>query len=183
MGGNPTHRARVEASVPGEKAPPCEGRPSMARRLLLVPVLASVLLVLGSGAAFACGGLVAPGHAEVLRKATTLSAWHDGHEHYVTGFQFAGNASHFGYIVPLPGVPVKIEKGGGWTLERLEREINPVEARFALTAAAPAAKDVEVIQRIRIEALDITIVRGGGAEVAAWARQNGFDLTPDTPNV
>jgi hypothetical protein len=156
----------------------------MARRLVLIPVLALVLLVLGSGAALACGGLVAPGHAEVLRKATTLSAWHAGYEHYVTGFQFAGNASHFGYIVPLPGVPVKIEKGGGWTLERLEREINPVEARFALQAAAvPAPKDVEVLQQVRIEALDITIVRGGGAAVAAWARRNGFDLTPDTPRV
>jgi Uncharacterized protein conserved in bacteria (DUF2330) len=156
----------------------------MARRLVLIPVLALVLLILGSGAALACGGLVAPGHAEVLRKATTLSAWHAGYEHYVTGFQFAGNASHFGYIVPLPGVPVKIEKGGGWTLERLEREINPVEARFALQAAAvPAPKDVEVLQQVRIEALDITIVRGGGAAVAAWASRNGFDLTPDTPRV
>src|SRR5919197_3289480 len=120
----------------------------MARRLVLVPVLALVILALGSGAALACGGLVAPGHAEVLRKATTLSAWHAGYEHYVTGFRFAGNASNFGYIVPLPGVPVKIEKGGGWTLERLEREINPVDATFALRAA-PAPKAVQVLQRVR----------------------------------
>ncbi len=154
----------------------------MARRLLLVPVLALVLLVLGSGAAFACGGLVAPGHAEVLRKATTLSAWHNGYEHYVTGFQFGGTASSFGYIIPLPGVPVKIEKGGGWTLERLESEIRPV--RFAeVQALSAAAKDVEVLQQIRIEALDITIVRGGGADVARWAQRSGFDLTPDTPKV
>src|ERR671931_1945621 len=120
----------------------------MARRLVLVPVLALVILALGSGAALACGGLVAPGHAEVLRKATTLSAWHAGYEHYVTGFRFAGSADRFGYIVPLPGVPVKIEKGGGWTLERLEREINPVDATFALRAA-PAPKAVQVLQRVR----------------------------------
>jgi uncharacterized protein DUF2330 len=154
----------------------------MARRLVLVPVFAIVLLVLGSGAAFACGGLVAPGHAEVLRKATTLSAWHAGYEHYVTGFQFGGNASSFGYIIPLPGVPVKIEKGGGWTLERLEREINPVP-EFAALGVAATAKDVQVLQQVRIEALDITIVRGGGADVAAWAKKHGFDLTPDTPKV
>jgi uncharacterized protein DUF2330 len=155
----------------------------MARRLLLIPVLALVLLLLGSGAAFACGGLVAPGHAEVLRKATTLSAWHAGYEHYVTGFQFAGDASSFGYIVPLPGVPVKIEKGGGWTLERLEREINPAERTALLALAAPAAKDVQVLQQVRIEALDITVVRGGGADVAVWAKKNGYALTPDTPRV
>jgi hypothetical protein len=153
----------------------------MARRLILVPILALVLLVLGSGAALACGGLIAPGHAEVLRKATTLSAWHEGFEHYVTGFRFAGTASSFGYIVPLPGVPTKIEKGGEWTLERLGQEINP---GFELQAGfARLAQDVQVIQKVRIEALDITVVRGGGADVAAWARKNGFDLTPDTPSI
>ena len=154
----------------------------MARRLLLIPVVSLVLLVLGSTAAFACGGLVAPGHAEVLRKATTLSAWHAGYEHYVTGFLFGGNASSFGYIIPLPGVPVKIEKGGGWTLERLEREITPEEFG-AFRASAAAAPKVQVLQQIRIEALDITIVRGGGPDVAAWAKKHGFDLTADTPKV
>jgi hypothetical protein len=155
----------------------------MARRLLLIPVLALMLLVLGSSAALACGGLVAPGHAEVLRKATTLSAWHAGYEHYVTGFQFGGNASSFGYIIPLPGVPLKIEKGGGWTLERLEQEISPARPELQALSARASAKDVEVLQQVRIEALDMTIVRGGGADVAAWAKKHGFDLTADTPKV
>jgi len=152
----------------------------MLRRLFSIVVLALALLVVGAGSALACGGLVAPGHAEVLRKATTLSAWHAGYEHYVTGFRFAGNADGFGYIIPLPGNPVKIQKGGDWTLERLEREVNPV--RFGtLALAAPAARDgVTVLQQVRVDALDITVVRGGGADVATWARKNGFDLTPDT---
>jgi hypothetical protein len=145
-------------------------------------VLSLALLVVGSGAAFACGGLVAPGHAEVLQRATTLSAWHAGYEHYVTGFRFAGSASSFGYIVPLPGIPVKIEKGGDWTLERLEREVNPVQ--FRALEGVPAARDsVQVIQRVRVDALDIVVVKGGGPDVAAWATRNGFDLTPDTPDV
>src|SRR5205807_5494554 len=97
------------------------------RRAIVVIAGATLLLATSAVAAFACGGLVAPGHAEVLQKATTLAAWHDGVEHYVTGFRFAGSASTFGYIVPLPGVPTKIEKGGGWTLERLEREVTPAE--------------------------------------------------------
>jgi hypothetical protein len=151
----------------------------MTRRLLSIVVLMMALLVLGAGTALACGGLVAPGHAEVLRKATTLSAWHGGYEHYVTGFRFAGDAEGFGYIIPLPGVPVKIEKGGDWTLERLEREINPVKATFFGPLAA-ADRGVIVLQQVRVDALDITVVRGGGPEVAAWAQKNGFDLTPDT---
>jgi len=155
----------------------------VARRFLFTCGLAGAMVFTGSAAAFACGGLVAPGHAEVLQKATTLAAWHAGYEHYVTGFQFAGNANGFGYIIPLPGVPTKIQKAGNWTLERLEREINPVRLE-AVDAAAPTAfAGVQVIQRTRVDALDITVVRGGGKDVAAWGRANGFDLTPDTPTV
>lgn len=155
----------------------------MARRLLSIVALAAALLMAGAGSALACGGLVAPGHAEVLRKATTLSAWHAGYEHYVTGFRFAGDAEGFGYIIPLPGVPARIEKGGDWTLERLEREINPFKGVFLAKGAALAARDVEVLQQVRVDALDITVVRGGGRDVAAWAKENGFDLTADTPEV
>ena len=155
----------------------------MTRRLLALPTLVLAALAILAAPAFGCGGLVAPGHAEVLQKATTLAAWHDGLEHYVTGFQFAGAADRFGYIVPLPGVPTKIQKGGNWTLERLEREINPVQT-VALAASAPVAYDrVAVLQRVKIDALDIVVVRGGGPDVAAWAERNGFDLTPDTPKV
>jgi hypothetical protein len=155
----------------------------MARRLFATFCMTLGLMVVGGTAALACGGLVAPGHAEVLRKATTLSAWHAGFEHYVTGFEFAGGADHFGYIVPLPGVPSKIEKGGGWTLERLEREINPVDQRLLFGVADIAAAPVVVLQQVKIDALNITVVRGGGADVAAWAARNGFDLTPDTPSI
>src|SRR6266540_1556994 len=145
----------------------------MARRLLVASPLAVGLMLVLAAPALACGGLVAQGHAEVLRKATTLAAWHDGFEHYVTGFQFAGGADRFGYIVPLPGVPTKIQKGGNWTLERLEREINPVQT-VALAAASPVAFDrVAVLQRVKIDALDIVVVRGGGRDVAAWAEKNG----------
>src|SRR5206468_365353 len=153
---------RSQSSQPDRKEPP------MVRRLLFVPLFAAVILVLGSGAAFACGGLVAPGHAEALEQATTLAAWHDGLEHYITGFRFAGAASSFGYIIPLPGVPAKIEKGGDWTLERLEREVNPAkELLFAAAdAVAPSARGVVVLQQVTVDALDITVVKGGGADVA-----------------
>jgi hypothetical protein len=154
----------------------------MVRRLFAIPVLTLAFLALGPGVALACGGLVADEHAEVLRRATTLAAWHDGYEHYVTGFQFAGSASSFGYIIPLPGVPSKIQKGGEWTLERLELEVSPaIPGPFALARAS--ADGVTVIQQVRVDALDITVVRGGGPDVAAWAEEHGFDLTPDTGTV
>src|SRR5207247_8331689 len=85
--------------------------------------------------------------------------------------------------IPLPGVPTKIEKAGEWTLERLLREINPVERFAALAADATKATSVQVIQRVTVDALDIVVVKGGGRDVAAWAGRNGVDLTPDTPQV
>jgi Uncharacterized protein conserved in bacteria (DUF2330) len=167
---------RPNRPAPNEEA-------AMLRRLLTLSALSLGLTLLGSASAFACGGLVAPGHAEALQRATTLSAWHGGFEHYVTGFQFIGSADRFGYIIPLPGVPSKIEKAGEWTLERLLREINPVPEFAALAAGARTSKDVQVLQRVTVDALDIVVVKGGGRDVAAWAGRNGFDLTPDTPQV
>ncbi|MDP8956648.1 MAG: DUF2330 domain-containing protein [Actinomycetota bacterium] len=154
----------------------------MVRRLVSVSVFAMALVVAVPSVALACGGLIAPGHAEVLRRATTLAAWHDGYEHYITGFQFAGSANSFGYIIPLPGVPTKIQKAGDWTLERLQQEVSPAEEVFALAQSARSS-DVDVLQRVKVEALNIVVVRGGGRDVAAWAKENGFDLTPDTPEV
>jgi hypothetical protein len=46
--------------------------------------------------------------------------------------------------------------------------------------SAAAADSVEVLQQLRIDSLDIAILRGGGAEVFAWANDNGFALPGDT---
>ena len=36
---------------------------------------------------------------------------------------------------------------------------------------------------MQIDALDVTIVRGGGTEVAAWAEEQGFTISADAPEV
>ncbi|HEV2005215.1 MAG TPA: DUF2330 domain-containing protein, partial [Candidatus Limnocylindrales bacterium] len=76
-----------------------------------------------------------------------------------------------------------VEKGGDWTLQRLIRETNPVPERLLFDAAAPAAAGAQVIMQVKIDALDITILKGGGADVGAWATQHGFRLPPDAPAV
>ncbi len=84
--------------------------------------LALLLLAVQATPAAACGSLLAPNGAIRLSRAATLVDWHNGVEHYMTSFTYQGNVDNVGWIVPLPAIPEKIEEGGGWTLQRLERE-------------------------------------------------------------
>jgi hypothetical protein len=149
----------------------------------LVPAVAATLAVFLTQAlpAAACGGLIAPNGAIRLERATTLVAWHDGVERYMTSFSYNGTASSFGWIVPLPAVPDKVEEGGGWTLQRLTRETHPQPPILALDFAAnQAAGKAEVLQQVQVRALDITVLRGSGQEVLDWAASNGFAVDAET---
>src|SRR2546422_934936 len=82
----------------------------MRRFGILLP--ASLLAVLlAATPALACGGLIGPNGAVNLLRTTTLAGYHDGVEHYVTAFQFAGGGGGFGSITPLSGVPASGRKG------------------------------------------------------------------------
>ena len=146
--------------------------------------LALMLAMLAFAApAFACGGLIGPNGAVNLLRTTTFVGYHDGVEHYVTAFQFAGGGGKFGSLTPLPGVPSSVERGGAWTLQRLVRETQPV-AKFAPVALGAArSSDVEVLLTTKIDALDITVLKGGGAAVGEWATAHGFRLPADAPEV
>ena len=66
----------------------------------LVPfVIALGLFAFQTVPAFACGGLVAPNGAIRLSRATTLVAWHNGIEHYMTSFTYQGDVSNLGSLV------------------------------------------------------------------------------------
>ncbi len=135
--------------------------------------------------AIACGGLVGENGTIQLVRTSTLAAYHDGVERYVTSFEFVGEGKEVGSIVPLPDVPTTVERGGDWTLQRLALEVAP-PADFAVSTAAAATEApaaAEVILETKIDALDITILKGGGDEVGRWALDNGFFLTPDAPEV
>jgi len=143
----------------------------------LVPAAAATLALFLTQAlpAAACGGLIAPNGAIRLERATTLVAWHDGVERYMTSFSYNGEATSFGWIVPLPAVPEKVEEGGGWTLQRLFRETHPQPAILDLAFAGHAqAATADVLLQVQVRALDITVLRGSGQGVLDWAASNGF---------
>ena len=153
----------------------------MRRRILLVTLL--TLPVIGGAAApaRACAGLVAPNGSVRLTRTATLAGYHNGIEHYITSFEFRGDGgAKFGSIVPLPGVPKKVTRGGDWTLQRLARETQP---------PAPVAvedgdsRDADELYETEIDGLRITILEGGGRAVGEWAKDEGFSLTPDAPEV
>jgi Uncharacterized protein conserved in bacteria (DUF2330) len=153
------------------------------RRRKLILSLGTFSFLLLAGPAWACGGLVGANGTLNLGRTTTLAAYHDGVEHYITGFSFAGSGGAFGSIVPLPGVPTKVEKAGDWTLQRLLLEVEPPAARQALSFSVAAEGAARIILETKVDSLDITVVKGGGAAVGTWARENGFGLSPDAPEV
>jgi Uncharacterized protein conserved in bacteria (DUF2330) len=157
----------------------------MRRRMLVVGVLAAVpVAVLGAAPAGACGGLVGENGTIELVRTATLAAYSGGVERYVTAFEFTGEGEEVGSIVPLPDVPTKVERAGDWTLQRLAQEVAPpVEFDGALATAEASGDGARVILETQIDALDITVLKGGGDEVGEWAVDNGFLLTPDAPEV
>jgi hypothetical protein len=157
----------------------------VARRVIVAVVCTSTF-VLSAAPALACGGLVAEQGGINLVRTSTMAAYHGGVEHYVTSFEFAGaGGGEFGSIVPLPGIPSNVRKGGDWTLERLTLETQPpVETAEAFGAALSANESTaRVIERKRIEALDVVVLEGGGDAVGRWAEEHGFFLPPDAPEV
>ncbi|MEO7556799.1 MAG: DUF2330 domain-containing protein [Acidimicrobiales bacterium] len=156
----------------------------LARRIVAIGAIAVALLTVGlASPAAACGGLIGENGSIKLERTTTLAAWHDGVEHYVTSFAFSGSGKSVGSIIPLPAVPTAVEAAGQWTLQRLQREVAPPRRDPLDTAARSVAADAEVLLTTQVDALDITVLKGGGDSVGKWALDNGFFLTPDAPEV
>lgn len=155
------------------------------RRPWLSLAVATTALLITAAPTLACGGLIGPNGAVNLLRTTTLAGYHDGVEHYITSFEFAGGGGAFGSITPLPGIPTDVIRGGDWTLQRLIRETDPTPDFFlrAALGEAAASDEAEVLLETTIDALDITILRGGGDEVGLWAKNHGFRLPPDAPEV
>ena len=151
----------------------------MLKKLAAVAI-ALTLFATQAFPALACGALVAPNGSVRLARATTLVAWHDGVERYLSSFSYQGDFSNLGWIVPLPAVPMNIEEGGAWTLQRLERESHPVQFFSGDAPTAAQSDSAAVLQHVKIEALNITVIRGSGPQVLNWATSNGFLLNDET---
>ena len=91
----------------------------LLRTAITFGALALAAIAVAPTNADACAGLIGSNGAVNLGETTTLAAYHDGIEHYVTAFEFLGGGGQFGTLIPLPGVPTSVERGGAWTLQRV----------------------------------------------------------------
>src|SRR3977135_3108766 len=101
------------------------------RRVALFAVSVLALVVVSAAPAIACGGLVGENGTIQLTRTTTLAAYHDGVERYVTSFEFSGEGAEGGSIIPLPAIPTSVVRGGDWTLQRLAKEVAPPPPELA----------------------------------------------------
>ena len=149
---------------------------------------ATAVMVGMAGPAIACGGVFSTNGEVNLTRTTTLAAYADGVEHYITAFEFAGAGGAFGSIIPLPDVPTSVERGRRVDTPAPGEGGRPGartsccdDATFA--SRSRAAESAEVLLETRVDALDITVLKGGAEAVGKWALDNGFALTPDAPEV
>jgi hypothetical protein len=150
----------------------------------LTLTVTAVLALASPRLADACAGLIGSNGAVNLGRTTTLAGYHDGVEHYVTSFEFQGGGGEFGTLIPLPGVPTNVERGGAVSFcNRCSVQAPPTPLESRLDGDVALAGSAEVLQEVRIDALDITILKGGGPDVAQWATDHGFRLSPDAPEV
>jgi Uncharacterized protein conserved in bacteria (DUF2330) len=155
------------------------------RRLIAAAALVLPVVVVSAAPAGACGGLVGENGTIELVRTTTLAAYSGGIERYVTAFEFAGEGAEVGSLTPLPDVPTEVTRAGDWTLQRLAQEVAPPPPDSAASVgdASAASGELEIVLETQVDALDITVIKGGGDEVGQWAIDNGFLLTPDAPEM
>ena len=103
---------------------------------------ALLVIALTAAPALACGGLIGPNGAVNLLRTTTLAGYHDGEEHYITAFQFAGGGGAFGSSDATPRDPVERREGRRLDAPAARSARPSRQPAFALDAAAGAAPPV-----------------------------------------
>ena len=152
------------------------------RRFLFVLAISAAAGVMMAQPVLACGGLVAANGAVVLQRTTTLAAYHDGVEHYVTSFQYAGTRTR-----------VRVDHSPARRTDRRPagRQLDPATAGTRdppPSVRGPGGNDRGVGGARRPGAaaddsrpLDITVLSGGGDAVLTWVKDHGYAVSPDAP--
>ena len=143
------------------------------RRIALLGVLVAIPVLLAAAPAGACGGLVGENGTIQLTRTTTLAAYHDGVERYVTSFEFSG-AGQGGRLDRAAARRADRRSSAAATgrcsgsSARSRRRCR--DAAFARRRRRRRPRP-QVLLETKIDALDITVLKGGGDAVGKWARR------------
>ena len=157
-------------------------------RRLPAAIAASVvgLSSLRRGPDFACGGLIGPNGAVNLLRTTTFAGYHEGVEHYVTAFQFAGGGGAFGSHHAAARHPEHRREG-----RRLDppaphprdraRPVFDGDLVFAARGRRPGRRGADGGEASTRSTSRCS--RAAATRSAQWAKDHGFRLPPDAPEV
>ena len=160
-------------------------------RALTLTILTAIMLTAAAGSALACGGLVTPNGTINLLKTTTLAAYHDGIEHYVTSFEFAGEGRRGRLDHPAPGRPHERDQGRRLDAPAPRQETQPPACSARGRRRVPAEDRANGDPRDqKIDALDITVLEGrrrrrsatGRASTASSSRPTRPRCSTSTPS-
>ena len=76
--------------------------PRRIQRIIRLTVAVTAIVVVGAAPALACGGLVGENGTIQLVRTTTLAAYSNGVERYVTAFEFTGSGEEWDRSSPCP---------------------------------------------------------------------------------
>ena len=136
----------------------------MSKRIGFGLIVAAVVAMTAAPAA-ACGGLVGENGTIQLTRTTTLAAYHDGVERYVTSFEFTG-----------AGQGGRLDRAAARRADRRSSaaatgrcSASSARSRRRGRGASPSPRrprrrrpGAQVILQTKIDALDITVLKGGG---------------------
>ena len=154
------------------------------RRIALLGVLIAIPVLLAAAPAGACGGLVGENGTIQLTRTSTLAAYHDGDRALRDELRVHRRGRRGGLDRAAARRAHRREAGRRLDAPAARAGGAAADAAEAFAAAGTANVDsakAQVILETKIDALDITVLKGGGEAVGKWALDHGFLLTPDAP--
>ena len=154
-------------------------------RRLAAPIAALAFTLALAAPTLACGGLIGPNGAVNLLRTTTLAGYHDGDRALRHLVRVRRRWRRLRQHHPAARHSEQRRSRGRLDPAAPRARDRPTATASCLFFGSAGAADsrAQVLQQVRIDALDITILKGGGAEIGVWAREHGFSLPPDAPEV
>ena len=152
------------------------------RKLLVfcaIPILCGVVL---AAPAFACGGLSPRTGRSCCSRRPPWPPTTTGLSTTSPRLSTPAGRPTSARSFPCPAFLPDVRRGGSWTLQRLERE--PIRCRCCRCGPSGQRRrrgHGPSLLQTTVDALDITVLSGGGPAVLDWVKSHGYAVSADAP--